>query len=78
MQGSIVWVPRLVCAGALALAVLASFAPVAGAQSGTAYVPKVGRAEVDVINLATGTVTTTIGLPTGNNGVAASPNGARS
>ncbi len=77
MLGLAAVVPHLRCASALVLVSLAGLAPVAEAQSGTAYVPKVGRAEVDVINLATNTVTTTIGLPTGNPGVAASPNGAR-
>ncbi len=41
------------------------------------YVPRVGIASAAVFDLAGGSLTTNIGLPSGNAGVAASPDGAR-
>jgi uncharacterized repeat protein (TIGR01451 family) len=62
--------------GLLAATVVVGVAAV-HAQGGVAYVPKVGRAEAAVINVSTGAVVTTIQLPNGYSGSAASPDGAR-
>jgi uncharacterized repeat protein (TIGR01451 family) len=72
---------RALCAAALVLCAAPGVAET-GRQpdavvAAFAYVPKVGRAEADVINANTGAVVTTIGLPTGYSGAAASLDGAR-
>jgi uncharacterized repeat protein (TIGR01451 family) len=81
MTGLTSFLHGVLCATALALCATPGVAETSrqpdAVVAAFAYVPKVGRAEADVINANTGAVVTTIGLPTGYTGAAASLDGAR-